>query len=114
MSDLISDYRTVHNFGLREAGRNKSLAESPFSTYHLEYYVAYVTKSLHASQPFKGELHHSWNVLKDGFPLQHNLRQWMDEHESGIWKANAEVVIVLAELRRVSNGEVMCKVTLDG
>lgn len=108
---LISNYRKVSDFGLREAGmRGRSVADV-YSTYDLEYYVAYQTfdgRMIHPNR--KGAaFHHIWNCAKDGFPTKANLSRWASRQDQLAYGLAIELIVARAELRRVSNDEVVAE-----
>jgi hypothetical protein len=107
---LISNYKAVDLFQLRQAGNRSHPVDSPYSTFSLEYYVEYTTMC--SALKFHPGIRHKWNVLKDGFPTPHNLRKWCREHDQKAEEAGHELLTVKAALRRCSNGEVMAEVEL--
>lgn len=107
---LISNYKAVDLFQLKQAGNKPHPVDSPYSTYSLEYYVEYTTMC--GALRFHPGIRHKWNVLKDGFPTRANLRKWCNAHDATAEAANVELLTVKACLRRCSNGEVMAEVEL--
>lgn len=107
---LISNYKAVDLFQLRQAGNRPHPVDSPYSTYSLEYYVEYTTMC--GALKLHSGIRHKWNVLTNGFPSKGNLRKWCAEHDNTAYRAGVELLTVKACLRRCSNGEVMAEVEL--
>jgi hypothetical protein len=107
---LISNYKAVDLFQLRQGGYGQHPVDSPYSTYSLEYYVEYTTMC--SDLRYHTGIRHKWNVVKDGFCNRGNLQKWCREHEHVAHNGKVELLVVVAALRRCSNGEVMAEVEL--
>ena len=107
---LISNYRAVDFWMLREAGRKPHPVDSPLSTHSLEYYVEYVTLS--TGLDWCPGNQHRWNCITDGMPTKGALREWCERHQDVAAQAGYTILIGSADIRRCSDGEVICGVEL--